>query len=146
MTSLFFIISILFMFHEIGNALNPSKAVKFLRNAKNKDFYKSNEVETSEKLGGCWFAFVQLFYFAWGILGLAFSHQWISFGLLFIIGIIAGLVQKGFRIKELDESRAALFLRRIDSIICSIILLDIFMCHFRSDFWGEGIVMTMLGL
>jgi hypothetical protein len=146
MTSLFFLITIAFLFHEIGTAINPSKSVKWLKKVKDKEYFKSPETETSEKLGGCWFAVVQMLYFLWCVLGLAFAHQWISFGLLFVIGIFAGLVQKGFRMKGWEESRLALFMRRIDSIICSVILLDIFMCHFRSDFWGSGIVGAIFGL
>jgi hypothetical protein len=146
MTSLFFLITIAFLFHEIGTAINPSKSVKWLKKLKDKEYFKSPEIETSEKLGGCWFATGQMLYFFWCILGLAFATQGISFALLFVIGIFAGLVQKGFSKKGWEESRLALFMRRVDSIICSVILLDIFMCHFRSDFWGNGIVGAIFGL
>jgi hypothetical protein len=87
-----------------------------------------------------------MFYLTWTIIGLAFATQWISFALLFLIGAVSGLIQKAFRMKGLDNSKAALGLRSIDALVCAFIIFDIFMTHFRGDVWGTGLVRVLIGL
>lgn len=144
MTSLFFILAVFFFFYEIGVALKPSKAALRLKQLMDKDNFK--ELKTEDKVGGCLFSLVQMFYLTWTIIGLAFATQWISFALLFLIGAVSGLIQKAFRMKGLDSSKAALGLRSIDALVCAFIIFDIFMTHFRGDVWGTGLVRVLIGL
>jgi len=144
MTSLFFILSVFFLFYEIGVALKPSKINLRLKQLMNKDEYK--KAKTEDKIGGCLFSLVQIFYLIWSVIGLAFATQWISFALLFLIGVVSGLIQKAFRMKSLDNSKVALGLRSIDALLCAFIIFDIFMTHFRGDVWGTGLVRAMFGL
>jgi len=144
MTSIFFILAVFFLFYEIGVALKPSKVNSRLKLLMDKDGFK--KAKTEDKIGGCLFALVQIFYLTWSIIGLAFAFQWISFALLFLIGVVSGLVQKGFRMKSLDNSKVALGLRSIDALLCAFIIFDIFMTHFRGDVWGTGLVRMLIGL
>jgi hypothetical protein len=144
MTNLFFILAVFFFFYELGVALKPSKVNVRLKQLMDKDKFK--EAKTEDKIGGCLFSLVHMFYLTWTIIGLAFATQWISFVLLFLIGVVAGLVQKAFRMKSLDNSKAALGMRSIDALLCSFIIFDIFMTHFRGDVWGTGLVRMLIGL
>ena len=144
MTSIFFILSVFFFFYEIRVALNPSKSTARLKQLMDKEEFK--KAKTDDKIGGCLFALNQMFYLTWTIIGLAFATQWISFALLFLISVISGLVQKAFRMKSLDNSKVALGMRSIDSLLCAFIIFDIFMTHFRGDVWGTGLVRVLIGL
>jgi len=144
MTSIFFILAVFFLFYEIGVALKPAKVNLRLKQLMDKDKFK--EAKTEDKIGGCLFAFVQIFYLIWTVLGLAFSFQWISFALLFAIGLVSGLFNKAFRMKKIEDSKVALGLRTIDALLCAFIIFDIFMTHFRGDVWGTGLVRAMFGL
>ena len=144
MTSLFFILAVFFFFYEIGIALKPSKAALRLKQLMDKDNFK--ELKTEDKIGGCLFSLVQMFYLTWTIIGIAFASQWISFALLFLIGAVAWLVQKAFRMKGLDDTKFALGIRSIDALICAFVIFDIFMTHFRGDVWGTGLVRVLIGL
>lgn len=144
MTSIFFILAVFFLFYEIGVALKPSKVNSRLKLLMDKDGFK--KAKTEDKVGGCLFSLVQIFYLTWSIIGLAFASQWISFALLFLIGVVSGLIQKGFRMKSLDNSKVALGLRSIDALLCAFIIFDIFMTHFRGDVWGTGLVRMLIGL
>ena len=144
MTSLFFILAVFFFFYEIGIALKPSKAALRLKQLMDKDNFK--ELKTEDKIGGCLFSLVQMFYLTWTIIGIAFASQWISFALLFLIGAVAWLVQKAFRMKGLDDTKFALGIRSIDALICAFVIFDIFMTHFRGDVWGTGLVRMLIGL
>jgi len=144
MTSVFFILAVFFLFYEIGTGLRPSKANKRLKRLMDKDVFK--EAKTEEKMGGCLFAFVHMFYLIWTVIGIAFATQWMSFALLFLIGVVSSFVQKAFRMKNLDSSKVALGLRSIDALLCAFIIFDIFMTHFRGDVWGTGLVRMLIGL
>jgi hypothetical protein len=65
---------------------------------------------------------------------------------LFLIGIAAGLIQKGLSMKGLSKSKFALGLRSLDAAICAFVIFDIFMTHFNGDIWGAGVLKTILGL
>lgn len=144
MTGIFFILAVFFFFYEIRVALNPSKSTARLKQLMDKEEFK--KAKTDDKIGGCLFALNQMFYLTWTIIGLAFATQWISFALLFLISVISWLVQKAFRMKSLDNSKVALGLRSIDALLCSFIIFDIFMTHFRGDVWGTGLVRMLIGL
>lgn len=144
MTGIFFILAVFFLLYEIGAALKPGKVNSRLKLLMDKDGFK--KAKTEDKVGGCLFSLVQIFYLTWSIIGLAFASQWISFALLFLIGVVSGLIQKGFRMKSLDNSKVALGLRSIDALLCAFIIFDIFMTHFRGDVWGTGLVRMLIGL
>ena len=144
MTGVFFILAVFFFFYEIGVALKPSKVNRRLKQLMDKDNFKG--LKTEDKVGGCLFSLVQISYLIWTVIGLAFATQWISFALLFLIGVVSGLVQKAFRMKSLDNSKVALGLRSIDALLCAFIIFDIFMTHFRGDVWGTGLVRMLIGL
>ena len=144
MTSIFFILAVFFLFYEIGVALKPSKVNLRLKQLMDKDNFKG--LKTEDKIGGCLFSLVQISYLIWTVIGLAFATQWLSFALLFLIGAVAGLVQKAFRMKGLDDTKFALGMRSIDALICAFVIFDIFMTHFRGDVWGTGLVRMLIGL
>ena len=144
MTSIFFILAVFFLFYEIGVALKPSKVNLRLKQLMDKDKFK--ELKTEDKVGGCLFSLVQIFYLIWSVIGLAFASQWISFALLFAIGLVSGLLNKAFRMKKIEDSKVALGLRSIDALLCAFIIFDIFMTHFRGDVWGTGLVRMLIGL
>ena len=144
MTGIFFILAVFFFFYEIRVALNPSKSTARLKQLMDNDEFQKSKTE--DKIGGCLFALNQMFYLAWIVIGFAFASQWISFSLLFLIGAVAWLIQKAFRMKSLDNSKVALGLRSIDALLCAFIIFDIFMTHFRGDVWGTGLIRAMFGL
>ncbi len=144
MTGIFFILAVYFFFYEIRVALNPSKSTARLKQLMNKEEFK--KAKTEDKIGGCLFSLVQISYLIWTVIGIAFATQWLSFTLLFLIGVVAGLVQKAFRMKGLDDTKFALGMRSIDALLCAFIIFDIFMTHFRGDIWGTGLVRMLIGL
>lgn len=144
MTGIFFILAVYFFFYEIRVALNPSKSTARLKQLMNKEEFK--KAKTEDKIGGCLFSLVQISYLIWTVIGIAFATQWLSFALLFFIGVVAGLVQKAFRMKGLDDTKFALGMRSIDALLCAFIIFDIFMTHFRGDIWGTGLVRMLIGL
>ena len=146
MTSIFFLLAIFFIIHEIGVFLNPSRSVDITENLKDKNFLKSKEHSSGDKAQGCLFALVNLFYFFWSVIGLAFSSQWVPFLFLFVVGVAAGLVQKGLSMKNLQRSKFALGLRSLDAAVCAFVIFDIFMTHFKGDIWGSGMLKMILGL
>lgn len=134
------------MIHEIGVFLNPSRSVDITENLKDKNFLKSKEHSSGDKAQGCLFALANLFYLFWSVMGLAFSSQWVPFLFLFVIGVAAGLIQKGLSMKNLQRSKFALGLRSLDALICAFVIFDIFMTHFKGDIWGSGMLKMILGL
>jgi len=146
MTAIFFLLAIFFMIHEVTVFLNPSKYGTHLENMKDQEFFKSDKYSTSDKAGGCIYALINIFYLFWSVIGLAFSSQWVPFLFLFLIGIAAGLIQKGLSMKGLSKSKFALGLRSLDAAICAFVIFDIFMTHFNGDIWGAGVLKTILGL
>jgi hypothetical protein len=146
MTTIFFLLAIFFMIHEIGVFLNPSRSVDITENLKDKNFLKSKEHSSGDKAQGCLFALANLFYLFWSVMGLAFSSQWVPFLFLFVIGVATGLIQKGLSMKNLQRSKFALGLRSLDALICAFVIFDIFMTHFKGDVWGSGMLKMILGL
>jgi hypothetical protein len=145
-TTIFFLLAIFFMIHEIGVFLNPSRSVDITENLKDKNFLKSKEHSSGDKAQGCLFALANLFYLFWSVMGLAFSSQWVPFLFLFVIGVATGLIQKGLSMKNLQRSKFALGLRSLDALICAFVIFDIFMTHFKGDVWGSGMLKMILGL
>jgi hypothetical protein len=145
-TTIFFLLAIFFMIHEIGVFLNPSRSVDITENLKDKNFLKSKEHSSGDKAQGCLFALANLFYLFWSVMGLAFSSQWVPFLFLFVIGVATGLIQKGLSMKNLQRSKFALGLRSLDALICAFVIFDIFMTHFKGDIWGSGMLKMILGL
>jgi hypothetical protein len=145
-TTIFFLLAIFFMIHEIGVFLNPSRSVDITENLKDRNFLKSKEHSSGDKAQGCLFALANLFYLFWSVMGLAFSSQWVPFLFLFVIGVATGLIQKGLSMKNLQRSKFALGLRSLDALICAFVIFDIFMTHFKGDIWGSGMLKMILGL
>jgi uncharacterized membrane protein YbaN (DUF454 family) len=146
MTTIFFLLAIIFFLYELSGFYNPRRSSEHLKNLKKKDFFTSDEIQRDAKLNGCAYAFVNMFYMFWTILGLAFSTQWLSFGILFGLGIVFGMLQKALSMKNLEDSRFSLFLRSVDCLICATVIADIFMVHFQGDLYGTGLVRMIFGL
>ncbi len=146
MTTIFFLFTVIFIIYEVYVVFNPRKLNSMVKDITQKDFFKSDKATKDQKLNGCLLSMVHMFYLFWSILGLALATQWISFALLFVIGLISGLLNKALRMKGIEDTLFGLGWRVIDSAVSAVILFDIFMVHFRGDSWGAGIVKTVLGL
>jgi hypothetical protein len=134
MTALFFIIGILFAIYEFNTFLNPRRELEFIRKIKkDKNYFSSDNenVSKDERNRGCVIAFIHIFYFLWGIIGIAAASQWKLFALLLLIGIVRGLLGKIYMKFKLDGGPVDLFTKSIDSISCCVIIFEIILVHFH---------------
>ena len=134
MTTLFFIVGILFAIYEFNAFLNPRRELEVMRKIKkDKNYFSSDNgnVSKDERNMGCVIAFIHIFYFLWGIIGVSVSSQWKLFALLLLIGIFRGLLVKIYIKLKLDGGPVDLFTKRIDSIACCAIILEIIFVHFH---------------
>ncbi len=134
MTTLFFIVGILFAIYEFNVFLNPRRELEVMwKIKKDKNYFSSDNgnVSKDERNMGCVIAFIHIFYFLWGIIGVSVSSQWKLFALLLLIGIFRGLLGKIYIKLKLDGGSVDLFTKRIDSISCCVIILEIIFVHFH---------------
>jgi len=146
MTALFFLIGTIFLFHEITVFYNPRKFAVITKIMTDKEWIRSEETETRDKFSGCLYLLINISYLMWSVIGLAFSTQWLSFLVLFAVGIIYGLTNKMFRMKNMDQSVLAMGVKSLDALICAFVIFDIFMTHFQGEIWGTGFVRSIFGL
>lgn len=134
MTALFFIVGILFAIYEFNVFLNPRRELEVMRKIKkDKNYFSSDNgnVSKDERNMGCVIAFIHIFYFLWAIIGVSVSSQWKLFSLLLLISIFRGLLGKIYIKLKLDGGPVDLFTKRIDSISCCVIILEIVLVHFH---------------
>lgn len=145
MTSLFFFLTIVFFFYELNVLLKPGEELARINRISTKDYYTS-DAPSSEKAGSCMFALLQMSYFLWTMLGIAFAWQWVSFLVILVVGFIFGFTRRGMKKAGYGEGTPVKALKVLDALVSMLILLDIFMTHFRTDYWGEGIIRRFIGL
>jgi uncharacterized ion transporter superfamily protein YfcC len=134
MTTLFFVLGIVFIVYELSVLKNPSTEAKFIdKLRKDKDYFSSDNLKVTkdERNKGCIIVFSQMFYFVWSILGILMATQWKSFAFIFAVSIIAGLLSKIYQKLDLYGKPLHLFTKRIDSLVCIILIVDIVWLHFR---------------
>ena len=132
MTSLFFFLAIVFFFYEFSVFINPQKDVDRINKLTSKEYLEDKEKPKSEKLNGCLFVFLQLGYLLWTFIGLAFATQWVSFLILVIIGLTAGITSTILKRFKLENSKFRLGIKIIDGLVCATIIADIFLVHFNN--------------
>ena len=135
MTTVFFLLTILLLLYEVYGVLNTRSLYEFKKTVADKSSF------AEDKSTGCLYLFIILPYFFWGVLGVALSDQWISFVILFAIGIVTSIISNGLkRIGHPDGVVKMLWLK-IDALASAIMLVDIFMVHFRGDVYTSILVL-----
>jgi hypothetical protein len=132
MTSLFFFLAIVFFFYEFHVFINPKKDADRLTKFTSKEFLEDKEKPKSETLNGCLFVLLHMGYLLWTFIGLAFATQWVSFLILVIIGITAGITSTILKRFKLENSKFRLGIKIIDGLVCATIIADIFLVHFNN--------------
>jgi uncharacterized ion transporter superfamily protein YfcC len=134
MTTLFFVLGIVFIVYELSVLKNPSAEAKVIdKLRKDKDYFSSDNLEVTkdERNKGCIIVFAQMFYFVWSILGILMATQWKSFVFIFVVSIIAGFLSKIYQKLNLYGKPLHLFTKRIDALVCILLIVDIVLVHFR---------------
>jgi len=134
MTTLFFVLGIVFILYELSVFKNPSTEAKVIdKIRKDKDYFSSDNLEVTkdERNKGCIIVFAQMFYFVWSILGILMATQWKSFAFIFVVSIIAGFLSKIYQKLNLYGKPLHLFTKRIDALVCILLIVDIVLVHFR---------------
>jgi hypothetical protein len=135
MTTVFFLLTILFLLYEVYGVVNTRSLYEFKKTVADKSSF------AEDKSTGCLYLFIILPYFFWGVLGVALSDHWISFVILFAIGILTSIISNGLkRIGHPDGVVKMLWLK-IDALDSAIMLVDIFMVHFRGDVYTSILVL-----
>lgn len=123
MTTLFFLIAIVFMMYEISVIKDANKRIQLTDELKNKNFWEESKKDLKTK--GCLFVGMNMMYFAWTVIGIALASQWHMFVLLFSLSIIEGLMLK---VVSKDDRR---FVKVTDAVLSATTLLWIFINHFH---------------
>ncbi len=137
MTTLFFLLAILFLLYEVYGVINTRSLYEFKKSVADKSKFNSEEDRSS----GCLYLFLILPYFIWGVLGVALSDQWISFVILFAIGIVTSIISNGLKRIGHPDGVAKMLWLKIDALASAIMLVDIFMVHFRGDVYTSILVL-----
>jgi hypothetical protein len=127
MTTLFFLLAILFLLYEVYGVINTRSFYEFKKSVADKSSF------AEDKSAGCLYLFIVMPYFIWGILGVALSDQWISFVILFAIGIVTSIISNTLKRIGHPDGVAKMLWLKIDALASAIMLADIFMVHFRGD-------------
>lgn len=125
MTTLFFLLTMFFILYEVYALFSTRKFYEF----KNAIAVKSNK----NKPVGCFLISLVIPYLIWCVLGVALSDQWLSFLVLIGVGIVTSIISYLLKIADLSDGKLKMILIKIDALISIIILVDIFMVHFRGD-------------
>lgn len=126
MTTLFFLLVIPFLLFEINTLINTKKAYGFRKTVATKEAFADGEA-------GCLYLTFAMIYFIWGVLGVALSTQWLSFAILIGLGLISALINKLLLAIGKPDGVLKMLSMKLDAIVSAIILVDIFLVHFRSD-------------
>lgn len=131
MTTLFFLLIIPFLLFEINALFNTRKAYEFRKIVATKEAFANGD--SGDKAAGCLYLTFAMVYFMWGIIGVALSSQWLSFAILLGLGLISALVNKLLLAIGKPDGVLKMLSMKVDAIVSIIMLVDIFLVHFRSD-------------
>jgi hypothetical protein len=131
MTTLFFLLVIPFLLFEINTLINTKKAYGFRKTVATKEAFADGEA--GDKAAGCLYLTFAMIYFIWGVLGVALSTQWLSFSILIGLGLISALINKALLAIGKPDGVLKMLSLKLDAIVSIILLVDIFLVHFRSD-------------
>ena len=131
MTTLFFLLIIPFLLFEINTLFNTKKSYAFRKTVATKEAFA--EGDSGDKALGCLYLTFAMIYFMWGILGVALSSQWLSFAILIGLGLISALINKALLAIGKPDGVLKMLSMKVDAIVSIIMLVDIFLVHFRSD-------------
>jgi hypothetical protein len=154
MTTLFFLLAILFIFHELNILTRTEDNMRLVKKIREKDFFTkkkpdvqvldgdrnpfSEEMITREhnetKARGCLLITTNMMYMAWVFMGVALAHQWQIFLLL-----LSGSVSYSLISKIVSED-GKIVMKKIDALIGMIILIWIFMNHFHPGFFPTHLI------
>lgn len=140
MTDLFYIIGIIFFFHELMILHDPTRHLDRLRLAdkinkdKNEDGTKREALDglnDEEKKRFITTTLFQFSYLIWAIIGILFASQWIIFSGLFLFGLISGFFRRRF---YKDDTRGSKKLLKFDGLISAAILTYLIINNFHQIF------------
>ena len=121
MTTLFYLLCILFIGYEISIVIKAEKYCEF--KDKLTQYNNGDTVNTRFLIKAFLLAAFSIFYMAWAIIGL-FSSLKIYFFSLFILSLLSMVATK-YAFKNYEN-----LIKRIDAVISVLILLEIFTKHF----------------
>ena len=121
MTTLFYLLCILFIGYEISIVIKAKKYCEF--KDKIAQYNNGDTVNTRFLLKAFLLSAFSIFYMAWAIIGL-FSSLKIYFFSLFILSLLSMVATK-YAFKNYEN-----LIKRIDAVISVLILLEIFTKHF----------------
>lgn len=125
MTTAFFLLTVFFILYEAYALFSTRKFYEFKRAIAVKPDKKKSD--------GCLLISLVIPYIIWCVLGVALSDQWLSFLVLIGVGVVTSIISSLLKIADLSDSKLKLLLIKIDALISIILLVDIFMVHFRGD-------------
>jgi len=128
MTTIFFFLCLAYFLYEITVLTNPRKSIEKLKKLSDTEFMKNPDTPASEKTMSCSFALFASTYLMWSFIGLAYSYQWLSFGILIVIGFVHMAIAKAYKKTILSTF--------IDALLSSLIILDIFVQHYHPELPG----------
>lgn len=135
MTTVFFLMTIVFFFYEFSVFKSPEDEIKRMKRIKEDKVFDQQEGQkgfTKEQKLGCQYVFLIMSYFIWTIIGLTFSSQWAVFGLLIVFGFFIGFV-KGI-VKRIPNGESGVIgVKRFDGFVSMIILSYIYLNHFHPE-------------
>lgn len=135
MTTVFFLMTIVFFFYEFSVFKSPEDEIKRLKRIMEDKVFEQQEDQigfTKEQKLGCQYVFLVMSYFIWTIIGLTFSSQWAVFGLLMIFGFFIGFV-KGILKRMPNGESVIIGVKRFDGFVSMIILIYIYLNHFHPE-------------
>jgi len=125
MTTLFFLLTMFFILYEVYALFSTRKFYEFKKAIAAKP--------DKNKSDGCLLISLVIPYIIWCVLGVALSDQWLSFLVLIGVGVVTSIISSLLKIADLSDGKLKLLLIKIDALISIILLVDIFMVHFRGD-------------
>jgi hypothetical protein len=143
MTTIFYLLTILFIFFEITR-FNRIEKIRLALDTIGKKKKEDPESELDEesiknlKTNGCFYASVALLYLIWSFIGLALSSHWYLFGILLLIGIFTSILRK---IISLVRKSDYYWLSRLNSFLSSLVLVSVFFAHFHPEIFNNFIKM-----
>jgi len=140
MADLFYILGVIFFFHELGILYDPSRHLDRIRLAerinksKNEDGTKREALDGlngEEKKSFMKTTFFHLSYLIWSILGILFAGQWIVFAGLLTFGMTSSFFRRRF---YKDNTRKSKLFFKFDSFVSLVILAYLVVNHFHQIF------------
>ena len=139
MTTLFYLLTIVFIFFELTRFKKIERirlALDLISKKKSEDpdAEIDPEDEKNLKTNGCVYVILALLYLMWSFIGLAMSSNWYLFGALFIIMIFTSLIRK---ILVKIQKSPYNWISRINSSLSILVLIGIFFSHFHPEIFEK---------